>query len=234
MKNLISEMMPFYSAAAANHHLSFFVSFVITPALLQSCIHFFPFIIIHTTEHVRRRRDSSRNRRSAVDYSSLCKTVSAIPPVIREEYSLDPFYEKYTQTYGVPIISSGQVSDTALSRACYAVRFLMSDRADIREALYNGMARVSILGINELTNEIPEYRYLVDSWNAQHTRSRRHTPKPGNRSRYNSFFLLLFSIFIWAFTPFKIVILIVKVLREHYQSFSIILVFCFVPIFICT
>lgn len=52
----------------------------------------------------------------------------------------------------------------------------MSDRADIREALYNEMARVSILGINEVTNEIPEYRYLDDSWNAR-TRGLGGTPQ---------------------------------------------------------
>ncbi|XP_041464630.1 uncharacterized protein LOC121415496 [Lytechinus variegatus] len=127
-----------------------------------------------TKGHVHRRTRST-NCRPNTGHSS-CETVSAIPRFIREKYNLDPFYEKYTHANRIPIISSRQVSYTALERACYTVRFLMMDRADIREALHNGGARVSVLGINELTNEIPEYRYLDDSWN-ERTRSLGGTPE---------------------------------------------------------
>ncbi|XP_072166579.1 uncharacterized protein [Diadema setosum] len=111
--------------------------------------------------HIRRRRDTTSK---ALAYS-ICDSVSMITDEIRQEHGLDPFYSKYTHAYGILIVSSDQVADAALKRACYVTRFLMADREDLRNALNQGGARVSVLGINELTNEIPEFSYLDDSWN---------------------------------------------------------------------
>ncbi|XP_071498801.1 uncharacterized protein [Diadema antillarum] len=111
--------------------------------------------------HIRRRRDTTSK---ALAYS-ICDSVSMITDEIRQEHGLNPFYSKYTHAYGIPIVSSDQVADAALKRACYVTWFLMADREDIRNALYQGGARVSVLGISELTNEIPEFSYLDDSWN---------------------------------------------------------------------
>lgn len=46
------------------------------------------------------------------------------------------YYRKYTHAYGIPVISSYAVSDEALKRACYVVRFLLADSYKVRYYLY--------------------------------------------------------------------------------------------------
>ncbi|XP_071965355.1 uncharacterized protein [Antedon mediterranea] len=96
---------------------------------------------------------------------SICDRVIPIPDNIREEFSLDSFYHNYTHAYGIPILSSGAVSENAMLRACYTVRFMLADRQDVRNAMHNNCARVSVIGLKEVTNQIPEYSHLDDSTN---------------------------------------------------------------------
>ncbi|XP_033125202.1 uncharacterized protein LOC117123408 isoform X2 [Anneissia japonica] len=95
----------------------------------------------------------------------MCDRVIPIPDEIKQEFSLDQFYHNYTNAYGIPILSSGAVPLAAMQRACYTVRFMLADRDDVRNAMHNKCARVSIIGLNELTNQIPEYSFLPDSEN---------------------------------------------------------------------
>ena len=53
-----------------------------------------------------------------------CEHVQPVPSKVRRTYKLDDFYQKYTHAYGIPILSSDQVRDSALRRACYTVRFM--------------------------------------------------------------------------------------------------------------
>ena len=57
------------------------------------------------------------------------------------------------------------MSDASVRRACYVLRFLLADRQDLRQAFYGGYGRVSVLGINEDLNDIPEYRRLPSYFN---------------------------------------------------------------------
>lgn len=84
----------------------------------------------------------------------------------RQSYdNLDPFYQKYADAAGVPIVSSDSPADEALSRACELVIDMTSARLDVREALIENHIRFAIIGEDELTNDIPEYSYLDDSIN---------------------------------------------------------------------
>ena len=57
-----------------------------------------------------------------------------------------------------------EVPDRALSRACYVLRFLLSDRADLRRAYYKSYGRVAVIGSQQTLSDVPEYRALgVDS-----------------------------------------------------------------------
>ena len=47
--------------------------------------------------------------------------------------------------------------DAALSRACYVLRFLLADRADLRQAYYKYFGRVAIIPRNSSIKAIPEY-----------------------------------------------------------------------------
>ncbi|XP_071964521.1 uncharacterized protein [Antedon mediterranea] len=117
----------------------------------------------NVSRYIRRAADCIP-RGDALSYS-MCDRVIPIPDSLRQEFSLDSFYYNYTYAYGIPILSSEAVSEAAMLRACYIVRFMLADRQDVRNALHNNCARYSIIGLEELTNEIPEYSYLDDDQN---------------------------------------------------------------------
>jgi len=51
-----------------------------------------------------------------------------------------------------------EVPNAAISRACYVLRFLLSDRADLRRAYYKSYGRVAVLGRRQMLSDVPEYR----------------------------------------------------------------------------
>ncbi|XP_065062838.1 uncharacterized protein LOC135689516 [Rhopilema esculentum] len=75
------------------------------------------------------------------------------------------FYSKYTHAYGIPVVASSVVSDEAVKRACYVVRFLFADRSDIRENMYKYYGRVAVIGKNQELTRIPEFSHLPAWWN---------------------------------------------------------------------
>lgn len=77
---------------------------------------------------------------------------------------LDPFYTKYADAAGLPVISSDAPDDMALTRVCELV-IDMTMRPDVRAALIEQHVRFAIIGNEELTNDIPEFAYLPDSIN---------------------------------------------------------------------
>ncbi|XP_064645760.1 uncharacterized protein LOC135499048 [Lineus longissimus] len=95
-----------------------------------------------------------------------CTTVTAVPedlrnPEIMMPNGLDVFYQKYTHAYGIPIIGSQKVTDSALRRACYLVRFLFADRPDVREMFYKKYTRFGLMAYDEMTSDIPEHKHLT-------------------------------------------------------------------------
>uniref|UniRef100_A0A7M5V838 Uncharacterized protein n=1 Tax=Clytia hemisphaerica TaxID=252671 RepID=A0A7M5V838_9CNID len=80
------------------------------------------------------------------------------------------FYHKYTEAYGIPIVSSERVSDRALKRACHITRFLFADRYDVRDAFYKYTGRFAVVGINEKTTDLPEHSNLPSWYNIGYAR----------------------------------------------------------------
>lgn len=91
--------------------------------------------------------------------------VSAVSDELRESYDLDPFYTKVALARGVPVLSSDAPADLALLRACELLVDMLSIRQDVVDVLIQRQTIFSIIGEDELTNDIPEYRYLADSIN---------------------------------------------------------------------
>ncbi|XP_059159547.1 uncharacterized protein LOC131943436 [Physella acuta] len=60
---------------------------------------------------------------------------------------------------------SGQVSDDALKRACYVLRFLLAGHSGLRYLYYKLYGRVAVIGWREKVTAIPEYSFLPDEWN---------------------------------------------------------------------
>jgi hypothetical protein len=93
--------------------------------------------------------------------------VAPIPDELREAYDLDPFYVKHTLARGVPVVSSAAPADEALSRACELLIDMLSQRQDVVDILLQRRTRFGIIGNDELTNDIPEYRGFPDSINTR-------------------------------------------------------------------
>jgi len=92
---------------------------------------------------------------------ALVKTINeeliSRPP---SKLMLDPFYEKYVDAMGIPVIASAVVSDTALLVARDIIIHMLSERPDIRQALVQSGQKVGIIGHAQQMSDIPEYKNL--------------------------------------------------------------------------
>jgi hypothetical protein len=86
------------------------------------------------------------------DYTAFSVTS---PP---ETLALDPFYKKYTDAHGIPVVSSEKVPDAALLMARDIVKFMLADRPDLRKELIRKKWKVAIMAEREVTFDIPEHR----------------------------------------------------------------------------
>lgn len=82
--------------------------------------------------------------------------VSSVP----DEYGFDPFYEKFCDAVGIPIISSGEVDDLALKQAHYLITSMLAPIPDVRQELISNRAYFGIIGENEMQTTLPEYSHL--------------------------------------------------------------------------
>ncbi len=82
--------------------------------------------------------------------------VDAIQESLRKEYRLDPFYKKYTEIVGIPIIGSENVSDYAFLECAWTLDHLLHGRTMAHDALIKSKVRVGIIAVTEYTMDIPE------------------------------------------------------------------------------
>ena len=73
---------------------------------------------------------------------------------------LDPFYCKYLETDGYPIISSSKVNDYALKEAAYLIDMMLAKRPDIRKAMIASGSRMIVMAHDEFTTDVPEHSHL--------------------------------------------------------------------------
>ena len=92
--------------------------------------------------------------------------VGPIPDDVYRRFGLDPFYKKYLDAGGLPIVSSDQVPDEALHAAAALADRMLEKRADVRAALIEAKVRIAIMAPTEMTTDIPEHRDLTpkDYW----------------------------------------------------------------------
>ncbi|HTN89528.1 MAG TPA: hypothetical protein VL242_37885 [Sorangium sp.] len=91
---------------------------------------------------------------------SACASVSDVP----SELGLDPFYKKYIDAAGIPIISSEKTPDAALLRACSVVLRMLGHRDDVRQAMIANHTRVAVMAETEVTTDIPEHSDLYEAF----------------------------------------------------------------------
>jgi hypothetical protein len=74
---------------------------------------------------------------------------------------LDPFYKKYIDANGIPIISSWRVPDSALFRTRQVIVFMTSLLPkEVLSKMVKANVRVGVMARYEGTTDIPEHRYL--------------------------------------------------------------------------
>ena len=77
---------------------------------------------------------------------------------------LDPFYKKYVDADGIPIISSENVADQALLNARDIVKDMISGLPTVKAKMILNHIRVGIIGISERPTQMPEYRDLYTAF----------------------------------------------------------------------
>ena len=102
---------------------------------------------------------SSQDRAAAQKATALLQdyiafTVTA-PPAALE---LDPFYKKYVDALGIPVVTSAKVPDAALLAARDIVQFMLANRPDLRQELMRKKWKLAIMAESEVTYDIPEHR----------------------------------------------------------------------------
>ena len=105
--------------------------------------------------------DPSNPSRDAI--KEICKVENIKSPP--DSLNLDPFYKKYLDADGIPIISSNKVPDKALCIAGEIVLHMLLKRPDIKYFMTANKTRVGIMAVSEVTTDIPEHRYLANDPN---------------------------------------------------------------------
>ncbi|MBT3314303.1 MAG: hypothetical protein HN390_06790 [Anaerolineae bacterium] len=84
---------------------------------------------------------------------------------IPDELSFDPFYKKYCNADGIPVISSEEVDDLALQQAYYILMNMLVAVPDIHQELVSKGIYFGVIGKNERLTSIPEYAHMdSDYW----------------------------------------------------------------------
>jgi hypothetical protein len=77
---------------------------------------------------------------------------------------LDPFYKKYLNAKGIPVVSSDQPADDALRIACNITVKMLEKRNDVRLQMIDHGGLVAVMGQHEVTTDIPEHRDLYEAF----------------------------------------------------------------------
>ena len=82
------------------------------------------------------------------------RMVTPPPP----ELKLDPFYQKYADAYGIPIVGSATVRADAVLMLRDIVNYMLLKRPDVRAEFIARGGRLMIIGEKEQQTDLPEYR----------------------------------------------------------------------------
>jgi cyclophilin family peptidyl-prolyl cis-trans isomerase len=119
-------------------------------------------IILLVWNQSGRATDSNLSNTGVPDSLADAKlySVESVPTAIRTKLKLTPFYHKYLNVRGLPIVASSKVSDYALREAAWILRNMMSSRNDILQAMGKKQVFIVIMAYNEYTTDIPEHSRL--------------------------------------------------------------------------
>ena len=89
--------------------------------------------------------------------AAACPSTPALPTGL----DLDAFYTKYCVAAGVAIVASDEVPDEALQRGRDLVAAMLAPvRADAVAAIHDARVRVGVIGVDQVTTDLPEHADL--------------------------------------------------------------------------
>lgn len=107
-------------------------------------------------------QDAQKREATALQEETL-----VVPPCVvttpPDSLGLDPFYKKYVDVNGLPLISSWRVPDSAFvaaHRTLYAMTSMLPEV--VLDSMVSYGTRIAIMARYEGTTDIPEHRYLVN------------------------------------------------------------------------
>lgn len=81
---------------------------------------------------------------------------------IPEGKNIPSFYQKYIETEGLYVTSSGKVSDEALLKACDIISLMLAKRPDVKTHMVKKGCHVMIIGKDEETCDLPEFAHICN------------------------------------------------------------------------
>jgi hypothetical protein len=105
----------------------------------------------HRQERERQRKETGKPVELISDY------VQAQIGPVPESLGVSPFYRKYADALGIPVISSEKVPDAALLVARDIINTMLAARPDLRKAMIARKWRTGVIAEVEMTMDIPEY-----------------------------------------------------------------------------
>jgi hypothetical protein len=118
---------------------------------------------MRTEAEARARAETNRREREQLRLKAgasaelISDYVKANIGPVPQSLGVSPFYKKYSDAMGIPVIASEKVPDAALLVARDIVNAMLSARPDLRKALIARRWRTGVIAEMEMTMDIPEY-----------------------------------------------------------------------------
>jgi cyclophilin family peptidyl-prolyl cis-trans isomerase len=98
----------------------------------------------------------SSGRAAESAHPNSIPTVGPVPDPVRDFLNLPPFYQKYLDAGGLPVLGSSNVSDYALLEARWILLQMLAHRPEVLQVMATNRARFVVMAHNEYTTDVPE------------------------------------------------------------------------------
>jgi hypothetical protein len=104
-----------------------------------------------------RRRRAEETRKAGAPVELVSDYMKSVIRPVPADLGVSPFYKKYVDALGIPVVASDNVPDAALVVARDIVNAMLASRPDVRKALIARKWRTGVIAEIEMTMDIPEY-----------------------------------------------------------------------------
>ncbi len=103
------------------------------------------------------REAREKQRRAGAPEELIPDYIRASIGPVPASLGVDPFYRKYVDANGIPVLSSDKVPDAALLVMRDIVTTMLAARSDLRRSMIEHRWRTGVIAELEMTADIPEY-----------------------------------------------------------------------------